>query len=72
MIDRLFLATLTVCVLIAGVLTIGSGLIDGALKAPTRIAVVELDNVVVTAKRLAAPAAVAAARRAEPAAQRAE
>jgi len=72
MIDRLFLATLTVCVLIAGVLTIGSGLIDGALKAPTRIAVVELDHVVVTAKRLAAPAAVAAARRAEPAAQRAE
>ena len=72
MIDRLFLATLTVCVLIAGVLTIGSGLIDGALKAPTRIAVVELDHVVVTAKRLAAPAAVAAARRAEPATQRAE
>ena len=72
MIDRLFLATLTVCVLIAGVLTIGSGLIDGALKAPTRIVVVELDRVVVTAKRLAAPAAVATAPRAEPTTQRTE
>ena len=72
MIDRLFLAILTVCVLIAGVLTIGSGLIDGALKAPSRIVVVELDRVVVTAKRLAPPAAVATARRAEPTTQRAE
>ncbi|MEP7295615.1 MAG: hypothetical protein ABI702_05455 [Burkholderiales bacterium] len=72
MIDRLFLATVTVCVLIAGVLAIGSGLIDGALKAPARVVAIELDSVMVTAKRLAPPAKIAAVPRAEPAAQRAE
>lgn len=59
MIDRLFLATLTFCVLIAGTLAIGSAMFGPnrlsaapkAAAAPVRI--VQLERVVVTAKRLA-------------------
>jgi len=72
MIDRLFLATVTVCVLIAGVLAIGSAVFDGALKAPIRVVSIELDSVSVTAKRLPPQAKMAAARRTEPSVQRAE
>ena len=58
MIDRLFLATLTFCVLIAGTLAIGSAMFKPgqhsavqAAAAPLRI--VQLDRVVITAKRVA-------------------
>ena len=70
MIDRLFLATLTLCLLVAGSLTIASAVADGALRAPVRV--VQLEPVVITAKRLAPAAAVAATERVEPAAQRAQ
>lgn len=72
MTDRFFLATLTLGVLLAGLLTISSALIDGATRAPMRVRVVELEPVTVTAKRLRPPATVAAAERVEPAAQRAQ
>lgn len=72
MMDRLFLATLTLCVLMAGSLTVATALSDGALRAPMRVRVVQLEPVVVTAKRLAPPANVAAATRGEPALWRAQ
>ena len=65
MIDRLVLATLTFCVLIIGTLAIGSALFgrDHRAAAPKAVAVsvriVQLDRVVVTAKRLAPVAVVA-------------
>ena len=70
MIDRLFLATLTLSVLVVGSLTIASAVFDGALDAP--VPVVQLERVVITAKRLTPAAEVAATERAEPAAQRAQ
>ena len=69
MIDRLFLATLTLSVLLVGSLTIASAVFNGALHAP--VPVVQLERVVITAKR-PAPSAVAAAERFEPTTQRAE
>jgi hypothetical protein len=65
MIDRLFLATLTFCVLIAGTLAIGSAMLGldqhsaarRAAAAPVRI--VQLERVVVTAKRMAPNAKLA-------------
>jgi hypothetical protein len=70
MIDRLFLATLTLCLFMAGSLAIASALFEGSLRAPVRV--VQLETVVVTAKRLAPSADVAATERIEPAAQRAQ
>jgi len=69
MIDRLFLATLTLSVLMVGSLTIASAVFNGALHAP--VPVVQLEPVVITAKRLA-PSEVAAADRVEPAMERAQ
>jgi len=69
MMDRLFLATLTLCVLMVGTLTVASALFDGSLKAPVRV--VQLDRVVITAKRLAPAAEMAVTERIEPTAQRA-
>jgi len=63
MIDRFLLATLTLCVFLAGALTITSAVLGGALRAPVRV--VQLEHVVVTGKRLAPPANVAAAAPAE-------
>jgi hypothetical protein len=67
MMDRLFLATLTLGMLFAGSLTVVTALSDGALRAPMRVQVVQLEPVVVTAKRLAPPAKVAATAHLEPA-----
>jgi len=76
MIDRLFLATLTFCVLIAGTLAIGSAMLgidhrpaaQRAAAAPVRI--VQLGHVVVTAKRLAPTTDVAQTEPASPVTRR--
>jgi hypothetical protein len=72
MIDRLFLATLTFCLLIAGSLAMGSAMlgIDTTQAKPVRV--VQLEPVVITAKRLPAASAVAVTERVEPATQRAQ
>jgi hypothetical protein len=70
MIDRLFLATLTLGMLMAGSLTIASAVFDGSLRTPVRV--LQLEPVVVTAKRLAPAAEVASVACVEPAAQRAQ
>lgn len=70
MIDRLFLATLTFCLLIAGALAIGSELV-GTHREPAA-QIVQFETVVVTGKRLAPQADVAITERVEPAAQRAQ
>lgn len=70
MTDRFLLAILTLSTLAVGSLTIASALIDGALHAPVRV--VQLDTVVITAKRLAPPAKVATTTRTEPVASRAQ
>jgi hypothetical protein len=70
MIDRLFLATLTFCLLVAGTCAIGSAALG--LDMQKQVRVVQLEPVVITGKRLPATATVAAAERLEPAAQRAE
>ena len=72
MMDRLFLATLTLGVLFAGSLIVAMALSDGALRAPMRVQVVQLEPVVVTAKRLASPARVAATAHTEPGSARAQ
>ena len=72
MTDRFLLALLTLSTLAVGSLTIASALIDGALRAPVRVRVVQLDTVVISAKRLAPPAKVAATTRTEPVAPRAQ
>jgi hypothetical protein len=65
MIDRLFTATLTFCLLIAGTLAIGSAMLGTdqravapkAASAPVRV--VQLERVVIVGKRLAPAADVA-------------
>ena len=71
MIDRLFLATLTFCLLIAGSLAIVSAMLGVDTQHAKPVRVVQLDRVVITAKRLPA-SAVALTERVEPATQRAE
>jgi len=71
MIDRLFLATLTFCLLVAGSLAIGSAMLGLDTHHTRSVHVVQLEPVVVTAKRLAA-SAVAVTERVEPATQRAQ
>jgi len=70
MIDRLFLATLTFCLLIAGSLAIGSAMLGRDMHIEKTVRVVQLEPVVITAKRLST--AVAATERVEPVAQRAQ
>jgi len=72
MTDRFLLAILTLGTLAVGSLTIASALFDGALRAPVMVPVVQLEQVVITAKRLAPPAKVAATTRTEPVAPRAQ
>ena len=67
MIDRIFSATLTFGLLIAGTIAIGAALFGldqrsvAARAAATPVRVVQLERVVVTAKRVAAPIARTAA-----------
>lgn len=71
MIDRLFLATLTFCVLIAGTLAIGSAMFQTphrAVAVPVRI--VQLERVVITTKRPAPVTDVAQTDAATPVTQR--
>ena len=76
MIDRLFLATLTFCVLIAGTLAIGSAMlgidhrpaVQRAAAVPVRI--VQLNRVVITGKRAVPATDVAQTEPASPATQR--
>ena len=68
MIDRLFLATLTFCLLTGGTLAIVSESV--ADRRPLRV--VQLEPVVVTAKRLAPQATVAEVERVEPASRLAQ
>jgi len=71
--DRLLLATLTLCLTLGGAVAIGADLRRDASQATAaRTPVVVLERVVVTGKRLDAPAAVAVTERNEPATQRAE
>ena len=71
MIDRLFLATLTFCLLIAGSLAIGSALTGRDVTIEKTVRVVQLQPVTITGKRLS-NAAVAVTERVEPATQRAQ
>jgi hypothetical protein len=70
MTDRLLLATLTLSVLVTGAWTTVSALFDGAAHTPMRV--VQLEPVLVTAKRLAPPAELAATERVAPIAPRAQ
>lgn len=72
MIDRLFLAALTLCVFLTGVVAIGSALQDTLPQSAEQMHIVQLERVVVTGKRLAPAAEVAATERNEPATQRAQ
>lgn len=72
MIDRLFLAALTLCVFLTGVVAIGSALQDNLPQSAEQMHIVQLERVVVTGKRLAPAAEVAATERNEPATQRAQ
>jgi len=69
MIDRLFLATLTFCLLIAGTLAIATAMFGPETRIEKTVRVVQLERVTVTAKR---PATVAATGRVEPTGQRAQ
>lgn len=71
MIDRLFLATLTFCLLVAGSLAIVSAMLGVDMQQARPARVVQLERVVITAKRLAA-SAVARTERVEPVTERAE
>ena len=59
MIDHLFSAVLTFCLLAAGTAAVGSLLLAPEPAKHTQVRVVELQRVVITAHRLAAPTAVA-------------
>ena len=78
MIDRLFFAALTFCLLIGGTLAIGSTLFDVDLRsAATRATlapakVIELERVVIIGKRLAPPTEIAHARPAQGTSRRVE
>ena len=72
MIDRIFSAALTVCVLAAGTLAIGSALFEQApgRTAKTPMRVIQLERVVVVGKRAVPGATVASSIDAQTAAQR--
>ena len=72
MIDRIFSAALTFCLLIAGTLAIGSMLFgkDSGHPAAHDVKVVQLERVVVTGKRGAAAATVAKTEGSDVSAQR--
>ena len=76
MIDRIFFAALTFCLLIAGTLAIGAAMLGvdqrsvAARGVPATIRVVQLEPVVITAKRLAPNTVVAQTGSAEHAASR--
>ncbi|MEP6873160.1 MAG: hypothetical protein ABI887_02265 [Burkholderiales bacterium] len=72
MIDRLFLATLTVCAFMTGVAAIGSALVENLPRPAEQVHVVQLERVVVTGRRTAPAAEVAVTERVEPATQRAQ
>jgi tRNA A37 threonylcarbamoyladenosine dehydratase len=72
MTDRLFLATLTICVFMTGVAAVGSALVENLPRTAEQVRVVQLERVVVTGKRLAPASAVAVTERVEPATQRAQ
>lgn len=65
MIDRIFSAALTLCLLAGGTLAIGSALLGldrpatAAPAAPSHVRVVQLEPVVVIGKRLAHPTTIA-------------
>jgi hypothetical protein len=61
MIDRIFFAALTFCLLIAGTLAIGVAMFGEARSASAQARVVQLERVVVVGKRAAAASAVAQA-----------
>lgn len=70
MTDRFFLATLTLSMLVVGSMSIVSALVDGVRREPAPV--VQLETVVITAKRLAPSADVVASEHVEPAAPRAQ
>ena len=59
MIDHLFSAALTFCLLCAGTAAVGSLLLEPAATRHARVITVELPRVVVVGRRLAAPSAIA-------------
>jgi len=78
MIDRIFSAALTFGLLIAGTLAIGAAMFGldrrsvATHAAAAHVRVVQLEPVVITAKRLAPPAKLARTESTEPAASRVE
>ena len=78
MIDRIFSATLTFCLLAGGTLAIGSAMLGldrhatTAQAAPRNVKVVQLEPVVIVGKRLAPGTTVAKTDGTEPATQRVE
>jgi hypothetical protein len=61
MIDRIFFAALTFCLLIAGTLAIGAAMFGEARSASAGARVVQLERVVIVGKRVAPASAVAEA-----------
>ena len=70
MIDHLFSAALTFCLLCAGTAAVGSLLLEPALAKHSQVRVIELPRVLITAKRRAAPTALAKSEHTEPAVSR--
>lgn len=76
MIDRIFFAALSVCLMVTSALAIGSSMVgpdqpgEAACAAAVPVRIVQLAPVVVTAKRLAPATAVAQTGAGETAAQR--
>lgn len=66
MIDRIFFAALTFCLLIAGTLAIGSAMFGEDRTASAQPRVVQLERVVIVGKRIAPASAVAEARATRP------